>query len=110
MAAHDGKQTPNDSMELWSLAESVCEGRATDDQCLALNALLLADEDAAISYSAYLRMHGYLLWHWRDGGIPTVRDRMAESERSSSPAATFLSAPPPSARSAISLRAGRWRI
>ena len=32
----------------------------------ALNALLPADEEAALCYATYLRMHGLLLWRWRD--------------------------------------------
>ena len=34
-----------------------------------LNSMLLADEDAAQLYATHLRMHGLLLWHWRDADV-----------------------------------------
>ena len=55
--------------ELCSLAEAVCNGTITAAQYERLNALLSADEDAARFYATYVRMHGLLLWHWRDADV-----------------------------------------
>ena len=55
-----------DNCELWSLAEAVCNGTIGAEQYARLNALLLADEDAARRYATYFRMHGLLLWRWQD--------------------------------------------
>ena len=65
MTARNDKMMPPDSASLWSLAEAVCLGKATDEQYETLNMLLLADKDAALFYATYLRMHGRLLWHWQ---------------------------------------------
>ncbi len=48
------------------MAEAVCTGTITREQYARLNALLPADEEAALCYVTYLRMHGLLLWRWRD--------------------------------------------
>ena len=55
--------------ELCSLAEAVCNGTITAAQYARLNSLLSADEDMARFYATYLRMHGLLLWHWRDAEV-----------------------------------------
>lgn len=54
------------SAELRSLTEAVCNGTATADEFDRLNVLLGADERAALFYATYLRMHGLLLWRYRD--------------------------------------------
>ena len=51
--------------EIRSLAEAVCTGSVTPEQCGRLNTLLL-DENAALTYAVYIRMHGLLCWHWQD--------------------------------------------
>jgi hypothetical protein len=58
------EQEPNDgvSNEIWTLADAVCNGTIEAAQFERLNALLLANEDAARFYATYLRMHGLLLW------------------------------------------------
>jgi hypothetical protein len=60
------ESTDNAADELWSLAEGVCNGSIEAGQYERLNALLSDDEDAARRYATYVRMHGLLLWHWRD--------------------------------------------
>lgn len=54
------------SAELRSLVEAVCNGTATTEQFERLNVLLAADEEAALFYATYVRMHGLLLWRYRD--------------------------------------------
>jgi hypothetical protein len=61
-----------DNPELWSLAEAVCNDTVTAEQYARLNAILLADEEAARRYATYVRMHGLLLWHWRDTDVTPV--------------------------------------
>ncbi|MBN1393929.1 MAG: NPCBM/NEW2 domain-containing protein [Pirellulales bacterium] len=48
------------------LAEAVCSGSIAPEQSARLNALLKADEEAALTYAVYVRMHGLLCWHWQD--------------------------------------------
>ena len=62
--------TAGNAGELCSLAEAVCNGTITAAQYERLNSLLLADEEAARFYATYVRMHGLLLWHWRDADVP----------------------------------------
>jgi hypothetical protein len=57
------------STELCSLAEAACNGTITAAQYDRLNGLLSGDEDAARFYATYVRMHGLLLWHWRDADV-----------------------------------------
>ncbi len=56
----------NVNVELRTLAEAVCNGTATAEQFERLNARLATDEEAALFYATYLRMHGLLLWRYRD--------------------------------------------
>ena len=64
------EEQPTDNSEFWSLAEAVCNGTIGAEQYARLNALLLADEDAARRYATYVRMHGLLLWRWQDADAP----------------------------------------
>ena len=66
------ESTADDAAELCSLAEAVCNGTVTTAQYERLNAPLSANEDAARFYATYLRMHGLLLWHWRDADVSPV--------------------------------------
>ncbi len=58
----------NVAAEVRSLAEAVCTGSITPGQCERLNALLL-DEEAALTYAVYLRMHGLLCRHWQEQSV-----------------------------------------
>jgi len=54
------------SAELRGLVEAICNGTVTSEQVERLNTLLAADEEAALFYATYVRMHGTLLWRYRD--------------------------------------------
>ena len=76
--------------QLWSLVEAVCCGTATAEQCRTLSSLLAADDEAALFYATYLRMHGLLIWHCRDevdGQLPVAGgQQVADLSFSSDPA------------------------
>jgi hypothetical protein len=80
MSMPEEESTASGAAELRSLAEAVCNGTITAAQYERLNALLSADESAARFYATYVRMHGLLLWHWRDADVSPV----------SSPAVPFI--------------------
>jgi hypothetical protein len=69
MILPEERSAAGDGEELCSLAEAVCNGTITAAQYERLNALLSADEEAARFYATYVRMHGLLLWHWRDADV-----------------------------------------
>jgi hypothetical protein len=69
MTTFEQESTADDAGDLCSLAEAVCNGTIATAQYERLNALLAADENAARYYATYLRMHGLLLWHWRDADV-----------------------------------------
>ena len=72
MIMREEGSTAGNAGELCSLAEAVCNGTIKAAQYERLNALLAADEEAARFYATYLRMHGLLLWHWRDADVPSA--------------------------------------
>ena len=71
MSVNDDKPIATDIAALWALAEAVCIGTATAEQHESLSAIIVANEDAALFYATYVRMHGRLLWHWRDESMAT---------------------------------------
>ena len=69
MTMREEGSTAENAMELCSLAEAVCNGTITTAQYERLNERLSGDEEAARFYATYVRMHGLLLWHWRDADV-----------------------------------------
>jgi hypothetical protein len=77
MGLPDDKLMPRVTEHVRLLTEAVCNGTATVEQCDNLSEILVADSTAAIFYAIYLRMHGELMWRWRDQ-IVAVKDEDRE--------------------------------
>jgi hypothetical protein len=60
--------------EILTLADAVCSGTATAAQVERLNFMLATDAEAAMLYATYLRMHGQLVWRYRDEIAATTAD------------------------------------
>ncbi len=55
--------------ELWLLTSAMCDGTITPEQKSRLESLLHGSEEARLFYSAYMDLHGQLLWHYRDSKV-----------------------------------------
>jgi hypothetical protein len=97
MSHPDNKPIAFGGEDLWALAEAVCEGTATHEQCDRLSERILADEDVALFYATYLRMHGRMQWNCRHGSTLDPADALqlaadaAVPSAPRSPVPSFLS-------------------
>ncbi|NLF08616.1 MAG: hypothetical protein GX594_11660 [Pirellulaceae bacterium] len=66
MSPRDFQSAPADR-RLWSLTEAMCDGSIAPDQLETLESLLRESEEARLFYSAYMDVHGRLLWRFRSG-------------------------------------------
>ena len=104
--------------QLWSLTAAMCDGTITAEGRDLLEASLRASESARLFYAAYMDLHGRMLWRFRGGRGDTIAASMQQEGpvaftgpvMLAKPPSSLMPALPSTARSAISPRAGRWRI